>query len=97
MRFVRGILCDDRKNHFARMKICEALRPGNQFAVWRENRRDAHQVLRSNAGIAQGELKGSQPLAVLSLSLREKDPLGDHVLAQFICLQQVKVTREAKI
>jgi hypothetical protein len=48
--------------------------------------------LRGNAGVAQGELKGSQPLAVLSHALGEKDPLGDHILAQFIFLQLVKLT-----
>jgi hypothetical protein len=53
--------------------------------------------LRGNAGIAQGELKRRQPLAVLSHTFGEKDPLGDHVFAQFICLQEVESTWEKQI
>jgi len=29
---------------------------------------------------------------VLSHTFGEKDPLGDHVFAQFICLQEVQLT-----
>jgi hypothetical protein len=57
----------------------------------REDGRDSHQILCRNACIAQGKLEGSQTLAMLSYTFGEEDPLWDHVLAQFICLQKMSV------
>jgi hypothetical protein len=89
MRLVRGIFRNDCKDHFTGMKILEALGTGNQFALWWEDRRDAHQVLRGDAGVAQREFEGSEALAVLTDAFGEKDPLRDHVFAQFNFLHGV--------
>ena len=90
MRFVGGVFRDDRENDFAGVQILQSLGARDEFAVGRKNRRDTHQILRCDTGIAQGELKRRQPLAVLSHTFGEKDPLRDHVFAQFVFLQESK-------
>jgi len=92
MRFVRGIFGNHREDYLSGMQVLQPLGAWDQFAVGWKNRRDTHQILRRDAGIAKGELERRQPLAVLSHTFGEKDPLGDHVFAQFICLQEVQLT-----
>jgi hypothetical protein len=46
---------------------------------------DAHQVLRSNARIAQRELKRCQTLLVLANAFGEEKLFRDHAFSQFLC------------
>jgi hypothetical protein len=71
------------------MQIRESLRARDQFAVGRKDGGDTHQVLRRDAGVAQGEFERGEALPMFSHAFGEKDLLGDHVLAQFSFLQEI--------
>jgi hypothetical protein len=51
--------------------------------LWRENGGNPHQILGSDARVAQRELKRSKAFPMLPDPLGEKNPFGDHVFAQF--------------
>src|SRR5207249_10185534 len=74
---------DHSKHHLARIQVLQPLRPRNQLALWRKNRRDADQILCGDAGISQRQLERSEALTMLADPLSEKNPLGDHVSGQF--------------
>src|SRR6202008_3597176 len=94
MGFASAVLSDHGEDHFARVKKLQAGGAGYELAVWRKNRGNPDQILSGDACVPQGQLEGSQALAMLTHSLGKEDPLRDHVLAQFICLQ--KYTRVAR-
>jgi hypothetical protein len=73
------------------VQIRQSLRAWHQLAVGRKDGRDANQVLRGNAGVAEGELKRSEALAMFPHTFGEEDFLGDHVLAQFSFLQKIRI------
>jgi hypothetical protein len=50
--------------------------------------RNAHQILRGDAGIPQGQLKGCETFFVLAYSFGEKDALRHHADSQCSCLLQ---------
>ena len=83
MRFARGVFGDDGKDDFAGGKVFQTIFARDKFCLRRKDGGDANEVLRGDAGVAQGELKGSEALFVLAYSLGEKQPLWDHAFSQF--------------
>jgi hypothetical protein len=45
--------------------------------------------LRGDAGVAQGEFERGEALPMFPHAFGKEDLLGDHVLAQFIFLQEI--------
>src|ERR1700740_1653819 len=87
MGFASAVLGHNGEYDLTGMQELQSSSAGYELAVRRENRGDPDQILSSNACVPQGQLEGSKALAMLAHSLGEEDPLRDHVLAQFICLQ----------
>jgi hypothetical protein len=83
MWLTRGVLRYDGEHDFAVIQVLLTFLARYQFAMWRKDRRDTHQVLRCNASVAKRQLKGRQALFVFSHSFGEKEALGNHVFAQF--------------
>jgi hypothetical protein len=67
------------------IQVGQAFFAGNDLAARRKDRRNAHQVLRGDACIPQGQLKGGQPLLVFTNALGEEELLRDHAFSQFLC------------
>src|SRR6516164_8975655 len=83
MRLARRVFGHDGEYDLAGMKILHAFLAGEELAVWRKDRRDAHQILGGNTGITQRQFERRQTLAVFPHSLGEENPLWNHVFAQF--------------
>src|SRR4029077_3172573 len=88
VRLAGTVFGDNRKDDFTRVKKFQARGAGYKLAVGREDGRNADQVLSSDASVPQGEFEGSETFPMFTDPLGEENPLGDHVLAQFICLQK---------
>ena len=82
MRLVRGVFGHHGKHNFAGAKILHAIFSRQHLAIRGKDGRYAHQILRGNAGVTQGQLERCKPLAVLPDSLGEEHPLGNHVFTQ---------------
>src|SRR5215475_1452492 len=97
VRFARAVFGHHCEDDFAGVQEFQSGGAGNKLTIGRENRGDPNQVLSGDACVPQGQLEGCQTLTMLSDSLGEEDPLRDHVLAQFICLQwHQRISRKRK-
>ena len=85
VRLVSRVFRHYGKDDLTRVQKLQSLGARDQFALWRENRRDANQILGSDTGVTQRQLKRCKTFPVFADPLGEKDSLGDHVLAQFVC------------
>src|SRR5580692_1932872 len=77
MRFVGRVIAHHGENDLPRRQILQAFLLAEQFAVWREDRFDAHEVELSDSCGAQGQLERSQLLAMPPHALGQKCPLRD--------------------
>jgi hypothetical protein len=68
------------------IQVLETFFARNDFAMWRKDGRDAHQILRGNSCIPEGQLKGGQAFLVFAYALGEKNLLRDHAFSQFLCV-----------
>jgi hypothetical protein len=57
--------------------VLQAFAARDQFAVWREDRRNADDVARSNTRISESQLKARKPFPVFSDAFGEKNFLRD--------------------
>jgi hypothetical protein len=57
--------------------------------LWREDGRDANQILCGDAGVPQRQLKRSKTFPMFADPLSEKNLLGDHVFSQFLFLPRL--------
>jgi hypothetical protein len=57
--------------------VLQTFAAGNQFAIGREDRGDAHDVARGDAGVAQGKLEAGKPFAMFTDAFGEKYFLSD--------------------
>ena len=77
MWFFRRILANDGKRHLAGLEMLQTFASGNEFAIWREDGRDADDVTGSNARVAQRQLEAGEPFSMFSDTFREEDFLRD--------------------
>jgi len=87
VRFVGGVLRYHREDDFPVVQVRQTLGPWNEFTVGRKNGRDANQVLRRNARVSERQLERCETFLVFADPLGKKNPLGDHVFAQFVILR----------
>jgi hypothetical protein len=83
VRLAGGVLGDHRKNNFAVVQILQAFLARNHLALRRKDGRDAHQVLRGNARIAQGQLKRVNRSLCLPTPLVKKSFFGTMLFPNF--------------
>src|SRR6266478_5310414 len=77
VRFLGGILANDRKRDLPGLHMLQPFAAGNQFTVRREDRGDADDVARRNARVSEGELKARKSFTMFTDALGEEDFLSD--------------------
>src|SRR5450631_2969393 len=77
MRFFGGIFADHRERDLTRLDVLQSFAARNQFAIGREDRRDAHDVARRNSRVPESELKARKPFTMFSDAFGEKYFLCD--------------------
>src|SRR6266403_1752074 len=77
MGFLGGILTDDGERDLTGADVLQTLAARNQFAIWREDGGDAHDVAGCDARVAKCELKTGEPLAMFTDAFGEKYFLSD--------------------
>src|ERR1700676_3258489 len=65
VRFFGRIFADDSESDLARTNLLQSLTAGNQFAVRREDGRNADDVASSDSGVAEGQLKTGKTFAMV--------------------------------
>src|SRR5207253_10919041 len=81
VRLTAGVFRHHGEDDFTWREELQSFFARDQLAIRWEDRRNAHQVLRGDAGVAQRQLKRGQALFVLSHPFGEKDPLRNHTFA----------------
>src|SRR5579863_4790128 len=77
MRFLRRIFADNGESDLSRFDVLQTFAARNQFAVRREDRRNADDVARSDARISQSQLKARKPFPMFSDAFGKKNFLRD--------------------
>src|SRR5579871_5261392 len=77
VRFFGGIFADDGERDLPGLDVFQTFAARNQFAVWREDRRNADDVASSNSRISQSQLKARKPFPMFSDAFGEKYFLRD--------------------
>ena len=77
VRFFGGIFADYRERDLAGLDVLQTFAAGNQFAIWREDGRDADDVACGDAGVSERQLETRQPFTMFPDAFGEEDLLRD--------------------
>src|SRR5277367_3695531 len=87
MRFASRVFGDDGEDDFAGIEVLQTFFARDEFCLRREDGRDADQVLRRDAGVAEGQFKGGEAFLVFAYTFGKEQPLRDHAFSQFLFLR----------
>jgi len=73
VRFLGGILADDRESDLPGLDVLQTFTARNQFTVWRKNRGDADDVAGGDARVAQGELEARKSFTMFADAFGEEN------------------------